>query len=118
MEQARTLCRRDVVARFHERRRGACPAASAQCLEQSRPPDRPRPAPYLPDIGTLDREEDDLGAADQVLERHVAYVGEPAVFGILAIVTHHGIVTWRDGVDRCGVGEAMKSPALERAIGH
>src|SRR4029453_13044688 len=59
--------------------------------EQPGPAHRPWPAPELPGLLTLgDREEDDLGAADQVLERHEANRRfHAAVGGVVAVVAHH-----------------------------
>src|ERR1043166_7715571 len=50
------------------------------------PAHRPRPAPDVPRVFALgDREEHYLGAADQVLERHIAHVmQEPAVDGAVS----------------------------------
>src|SRR5262245_44331033 len=60
------------------------------------------PAPDLPGSGTVaDREVDDLGTADNVLERDIAnLIQDPAVGGIVAIVSHHEIVAGRNLVDR------------------
>src|SRR5271154_1449217 len=66
----------------------------AHALEDAVPAHGPWPAPHLPSRRPLvDRKEDDLGPADQVLERHVAdpalIPGKPRIAGIVPIVAHH-----------------------------
>src|SRR5262245_55197570 len=49
------------------------------------------PLPDFPDSrAAVGREEDDLCLADEILERHVAYV-DSAVGGIVPIVPHHEV---------------------------
>src|ERR1700684_427427 len=78
-------------------------ACLANDVEQALPAQRPRPEPYLPGMRIVTyREEDDLGLADQVLERHVTHPASrrrnSAVERIVAIVAHHEEVIRRDGI--------------------
>ena len=83
------------------------------------PAHRPRPAPEHPGMLAFgDREEDHLGAADQILLRHVADLAEePAVGGVVAVVAHHEEVAGRHHVD-VGVVEVAVVGAVQRLIGH
>src|SRR5262245_5086253 len=73
---------------------GLGPAALPHDREQPPPPYAPGPAPDLPGVLPLpDREEDDLRAPDQILERHVSDCGfHPAVGGVVAVIAHHEVV--------------------------
>src|SRR5690348_341894 len=69
-------------------------ALSANDREQAAPTHRPRPAPHLPSMRAVtDREEDDFGAADDILERHIADPAprrrDPAVVRVVTVVAHH-----------------------------
>src|SRR5580704_5904780 len=69
-------------------------------LEDAVPAHSPWPAPHFPSRRPLvDRKEDDLGPADQVLERHVAdpalIAGKPRIARIVPIVAHHEIMARR-----------------------
>src|SRR6266545_6903111 len=58
-------------------------------MEQARDAHQRRPFPDFERAGAVgDREEDDIGTADQVLVRHKAD-GEAAIARIVAIVAHH-----------------------------
>src|ERR1700682_2514723 len=69
----------------------------------------------------LDREEDDLGATDDVLERHVAdtaaFGSHAAVGRVVAIVAHHEIMTGRHVIWADIVVEAMVDQ-IERGVGN
>src|SRR6476620_1892389 len=79
--------------------------ASIHEIEEAQPTYRGRPFPDLPEgrIG-LDREEDDIGAADEVLVRNIAYaaargiLGKSAVERVVTIVAHHEIVVRRHDI--------------------
>src|SRR5262245_27395521 len=65
--------------------------------KQPAPAHRPRPAPDHPGVLTfLDREEDDLRPAHEVLERYIADTAprrlHTAVSRVVAIVAHHEIM--------------------------
>src|SRR5262245_31418277 len=92
---------------------------SSDDREQPVPPHGPRPAPYHPGVLTLpDGEENDLGAADDVLERHIADLAENAtVSRIVAIVAHHEEVAGGHLIDRRIVVEAAVDE-IERRVGH
>src|SRR5580704_11149829 len=73
-------------------------------LEDATPAHGPWPAPYLPSRRPLvDRKEDDLGPADQVLERHVAnsalIPGKSRIARVIAVVAHHEIMARGHFVD-------------------
>src|SRR5215813_3977363 len=73
---------------------------SSDDREQPVPPHRPRPAPERPAaLALMDREENDLGAADDVLERHEADLRGAAVLRVVAVVAHHEIIAGRHLVD-------------------
>ena len=93
---------------FELRRGESSPSGSSNDREQPVPAHDPRPAPDLPGrLAVADREEDDLGAADDVVERHVADLAQHAAVGrIVAVVAHHEVVVGRHGVDRRVVVEA------------
>src|SRR6516165_12321132 len=76
----------------------------AHALEDAVPAYGPRPPPHFPRRRPLvDRKEDDLGPADQVLEWHIAdpalVCRKPGIAGIVAIVAHHEIMARRHFVD-------------------
>src|SRR5580704_647412 len=64
---------------------------SSHEFQQPFPAHAPRPRPDFPGmLAAADREENDLGAPDDVLERHVSDLAEDAtVGGIVAVVAHH-----------------------------
>src|SRR5262249_33473545 len=69
---------------------GPWPYGSSHDREQPAPTHREWPAPELPGaLAFIDREEDDLGTADDVLERHGADLREAAVGRVVAVVAHH-----------------------------
>src|SRR5262245_58550225 len=89
------------VSEIRHRRTKASPAdpqALTNELEQPAPAHRPWPAPKLPSLlARGDGEEDDLGAPDQILQRHEADRRfHAAIGGIVAVVAHHEIVAGRD----------------------
>src|SRR5262249_29630325 len=78
---------------------------SANDPEQPAPAHRPRPAPPLQSVRAVtDREEDDFGAADNILERHIAAPAarrrHSAVVGVVAVVAHHEEMPGRYEVGR------------------
>src|SRR5262249_27001317 len=75
---------------------------SANDRKKAAQAERRWPAPDRPGSGTVaDREVDDLGTTDNVLERDIAnLVQDSAVGGIVPIVSHHEIVAGRNLVDR------------------
>src|SRR5262249_50053160 len=83
--------------------------------EKSAESERCRPAPDLPGGRPIpDREVNDLGPSDNVVERHIPYFVEiAAVGGTVAVVAHHEIVSGRDGVD-LGVVEIAVVKEVER----
>src|SRR6516225_5402191 len=84
------------------------PYGSSDDREQPVPAHRQRPTPELPCALTLvDREENDLRFADDILNRHHANLAEAAVGGIVAIVTHHEIMVGRHCVDLGVVGKSV-----------
>src|SRR6266481_6759092 len=95
-------------------------APSANDREQAAAAHRPRPAPHLPSMRAVtDREEDDLGAADDILERHIA---DPAprrrhfaVVGVVTVVAHHEEMPGRHYVGRCVVVLGILD-AIERLV--
>ncbi len=65
----------------------------------------------------VDREEDDLRPADEVLERHVADAAEVArVGGVVAVVAHHEEVVGRHGVDAGVVPQATVAVAFDDRV--
>ena len=92
---------------------------SSHDREQPAPADRPWPAPYLPGVLAFgDREEDDLGPTDNVLERHIADLAEHAAVGrVVAVVAHHEVMTGGHMIDRGIVVEAVIDQ-IERRIAH
>src|SRR5207237_54457 len=76
---------------------GGIVAASSDDRERPAPAYRPRPAPDVPGgLAVADREEDDLGFADDILERYVADRRQHTAIGrVVAIVAHHEIVAGR-----------------------
>src|SRR5262249_22839195 len=96
------------------------PAASANDPEQAVPAHRPRPAPHLPSVRAItDREEDDFGAADDALERHIADAAArrriSAVVGAVAGVGNHEDMPGRHEVGRRVVVERILD-AIERLV--
>src|SRR6516162_394720 len=87
--------------------------------EQPVPAHGPRPAPYHPGVLTFPNgKENNLGAADDVLERHIADLAEnAAIGGIVAIVAHHEIMTGGHLIDRGIVVEAVIDE-VERRVAH
>src|ERR1700759_4656603 len=80
----------------------------ANDIEQALPTQRPRPQPYLPRMRiAAHREENNLGLADQVLERHVSDAAgrrrNAAVERIITVVAHHEIMIRRHDIDPCVV---------------
>src|ERR1700682_5585249 len=80
--------------RIRELSRRHAPCGSSNDREQPAPAQRRRPAPHLPGMPAVaDREEDDFGLADQVLERHIADPAaggrDPAVERIVTVIAHH-----------------------------
>src|SRR5215469_10380366 len=93
---------------------------SANDPEQAVPAHRPRPAPHLPSVRAVtDREEDDFGAADDVLERHIADPAarrrHSAVVGVVAVVAHHEEMPGRYEVGRRVVVQGILD-AIERLV--
>src|SRR4029077_5029967 len=94
-------------------------------LEDAVPAHGPWPTPHFPRRRPLvDRKEDDLGPADQVLERHVAdpalVPGKPRVARVIAVVAHHEIVARRHFIDlriveRSVVAVDLNDPVLNPA---
>src|SRR5262249_449888 len=72
-------------------------------------------------IRPIDREEDDLDPADQVLERHIAdaatFLRNAAIDRIVELAPHHEIMAWRHGVD-VGVIEETVVLKVEGEIAH
>src|SRR5207237_2725789 len=70
---------------------------SSHDREQPAPTHDPGPTPYFPSVLALkDREEYDLRATDDVLERHIADLAfDPAVGRVVAIVAHHEEMAFR-----------------------
>ena len=59
-------------------------------------------------LAAPDREEDDLGPADDILERYVSDLTEDtAVGGVVAVVTHHEEMPGRNFIDGRIVVEAV-----------
>src|SRR4030095_4335802 len=87
--------------------------------EQPIPAHGPRPAPYHPRVLAFEnREEDDLGPPDDVLERHVPDLTDNApIGGIVAIVAHHEIMAGGHLIDRSIIVEAVVDE-IERRIAH
>src|SRR5205823_5791873 len=94
--------------------RRLCPS---QELEQAVPAYRPWPFPEFPGGRVLvDREEDHLGATDQVFDRDIADRRENAAIGrIVAVVAHHEEMPRRHLVDRGVVLEAVRLE-IERIV--
>ena len=66
----------------------------------------------------VDREEDDLGAADEVVERHIADLAQHAAVGrVVAVVAHHEVVAGRHRVDLRVVVEGVIDE-IERVVAH
>src|SRR5262249_45718729 len=95
------------------------PAALPHDREQPAPPYAPGPAPELPSVLSLpDREEDDLRASDQILERHVSDCGfHAAVGGVVAVVAHHEEVPGGHHVFLRVVVESVVDQ-IERRVAH
>src|ERR1700678_2917187 len=88
---------------------------SSHKFEYAIPANRPWPAPEHPGAFALaDREEDHLGPADQILERHIAK--HAAVAGVIAVVTHHEKAPLRHLVDVGVVGKAGAIDTIERFV--
>src|SRR5215475_14452967 len=86
-------------------------------MEQPIPAYRPRPVPERPRRLALgDREENHLGATDEILERYVADGGHhAAVLRIVAVVAHHEVMARRHDIFDGVVVEAVVL-AVERLI--
>src|SRR4029077_12537059 len=118
-ERARRRLPRQTALAAALRSKWLSAAASSHEGEQAVPAHGPWPAPHFPGVSTvLDREEDDLRLADDVLVRHVADLAEPPAVGrVVAVVAHHEIVARRHGVDGGVVIEAVVGE-IERSVGH
>ena len=78
-------------------------------MEKPVPPDEYRPAPYLPKTGiAANGEEDYFGAANKVFKWDVAYrTRHPAVGGVVPVVTHHEVVTFRHLIHSCIIADTV-----------
>src|SRR5581483_9283201 len=90
---------------------------SSHKMEQAIPAYRPRPVPERPGRLALgDREENELGATDEIPERYVADSGHhAAVLRIVAVVAHHEVMTGRHDIFDGVVVEAVVL-AIERLV--
>src|SRR6476646_4401603 len=93
--------------------------SSMHQLQNARPTNVGRPFPNLPEGGVLvDGEEDNLSATDQVIEGHVANLGEKAAVGrIIPVVAHHEEVPLGHSVHFGIVADAFVDE-IEHGIGH
>src|SRR5260370_41265338 len=81
---------------------------SSHYRQQPPPAHAPRPSPHFPCVLATDRKEDDLRAANDILERYVSDLAEDtAVGGVVAIVAHHEDVPGRHLIDRGIVIQAV-----------
>src|SRR6202021_898075 len=74
---------------------------SSHDFEYAIPAHRGGPAPEHPGMFALGNgEENHLGAADQILERHIAHRRQHAAVGrVIPVVAHHEEMVRRHGVD-------------------
>src|SRR6202041_1670203 len=88
---------------------------SSHDFEYAIPAHGDRPTPDHPGVLALsDREENHLGAADEILERHIAE--HAAVAGIIAVVAHHEEIAWGHLVYFGCVGKVRAIDAIERFV--
>src|SRR3984957_10684103 len=88
---------------------------SSHDFEYAIPAHRDRPAPDHPGVLALgDRKENYLGAADEILQRHIAE--HTAVAGVIAVVAHHEEIAWRHLVYFGCVGKVGAVDAIERFV--